>query len=180
MARKIVDVEIEGTSPLLMHHRPLVEADNLKNLPAEEQAEYAAYRDPDTKDLYIPAECMYATLVAAGVYTKGKGRSSAQKMVAASVFVRPAKLLLGTKKFAVDSRYARIKKDQILRHRPRLEKWKCGFEVDFDDTLISEKNIRKILDDAGKLVGVLDFRPACKGPFGCFMVTTWKVRNGDA
>jgi hypothetical protein len=33
-----------------------------------------------------------------------------------------------------------------------------------------------VIDAAGKRVGLGDFRPACKGPFGRFVVTNWQPR----
>jgi hypothetical protein len=39
--------------------------------------------------------------------------------------------------------------------------------------------MRDIVDKWGNAVGVGDFRPDCKGPFGKFSVTNWKVsKNG--
>jgi len=34
--------------------------------------------------------------------------------------------------------------------------------------------LRHIVDDAGSRVGLLDFRPERKGPFGRFIVIEWK------
>ena len=36
------------------------------------------------------------------------------------------------------------------------------------------KLAREIMDAAGKRIGLGDFRPDCKGPFGKFVVTKWK------
>ena len=38
-----------------------------------------------------------------------------------------------------------------------------------------DKGLKAIVDDAGDRVGLLDFRPERKGPFGRFMVTAWKT-----
>lgn len=35
--------------------------------------------------------------------------------------------------------------------------------------------VRSIVDDAGKKIGLGDFRPARKGPFGRFVVKEWVV-----
>ncbi len=108
-------------------------------------------------------------------YSKGKGRASLQKQVAAGLIVTKEYLGLGTKEYELDSRAVVISatKGRIIRHRPRLDKWGVEFEIEFDDSLLTEKNVRKIVDDAGKRVGVLDFRPEKKGPFGRFIVTSW-------
>jgi hypothetical protein len=39
------------------------------------------------------------------------------------------------------------------------------------------EGVREILDAAGKRIGLGDFRPACKGPFGKFVVTNWKEQE---
>jgi len=65
-------------------------------------------------------------------------------------------------------------KGRIVRHRPRLDQWQLKFEIEYDPTLLKETQVRKIVDDAGCRVGLLDFRPERKGPFGRFTVTNWK------
>lgn len=38
---------------------------------------------------------------------------------------------------------------------------------------ITVKLFSEIVDAAGSRIGIGDFRPACKGPFGRFVVTSW-------
>jgi hypothetical protein len=40
--------------------------------------------------------------------------------------------------------------------------------------MLTVKLLREIVDAAGKRIGLGDFRPACKGPFGRFCVVNWK------
>lgn len=40
---------------------------------------------------------------------------------------------------------------------------------------MTEKQVREIVDTAGRRIGLLDYRPETKGPFGRFMVTAWKM-----
>jgi hypothetical protein len=54
-----------------------------------------------------------------------------------------------------------------------FDDWKMTFTAELDTTILSEKLLRAIIDDAGKRVGLGDFRPATKGPFGRFVVTNW-------
>jgi len=61
-----------------------------------------------------------------------------------------------------------------MRHRPCFDEWEFDCEIDYDETVMTENQLRKIVDDAGNRVGLCDFRPAKKGPFGRFMVTAWK------
>lgn len=174
---KTIEVEIKGISPLLMHRYPLVELEGLSKLNAEEQAEHAAYRDPESKELFIPGEALQRCLVGGATYSKGKGRGSLQKQVAACVFVTPERISLGTKEYQVDSRGVVIPatRGRIVRHRPRLNEWRASFTLEYDEILIAEKQLRQVVDSSGSRVGLLDFRPEKKGPFGRFMVTSWKV-----
>jgi hypothetical protein len=64
-----------------------------------------------------------------------------------------------------------------MRHRPRFDSWKLAFEVEYDDSLIIVHQLNQIVDDAGKRVGLLDFRPAHKGPFGRFIIAKWEPQT---
>jgi hypothetical protein len=169
-----IEVEIKGISPLLMHAFPMVPVEAIERKDAQDQAELSAYRDPEGV-LFIPAVCLQRALVNGATFSKGKGRSSLQKNVAACVFVTPERLSLGAKKFEIDSRPVVIAatKGRIIRHRPRLDAWAVKFTLEYDETLLDEKQMRRIVDDTGSRVGLLDFRPQKNGPFGRFMVTEW-------
>jgi copper chaperone CopZ len=160
-----------------MHAYPMVDPPKgwEKYEPAE-QAKIAEYRDPDTSECYIPGVAIQRCLVGAAAYSKGKGRASLQKQVAACVLVTPERCSLGTKEYTVDSRPVVIPatKGRIVRHRPRFDQWQCAFTIEYDTALLNETELRQVIDDAGSRVGLLDFRPEKKGPFGRFIVVEWK------
>lgn len=174
MSKKII-CTIKGISPLLMHRYPLVPTEGIEKKSKEEQAEVSAYRHEQTRELFIPSDALQRAFVSGASFSKGKGRASLQKVVAAAVFVGPPRVGLGTDKFEIDSRAVTIPatKGKIVRHRPRLDEWKCSCEIEYDETLMDEKQMRRVVDDTGSRVGILDFRPEKKGPFGRFMVTEW-------
>ena len=66
---------------------------------------------------------------------------------------------------------------RIIRYRPRLDQWKVDFLLEDDDGLLSATQTRQILDDTGLRVGLLEFRPEKKGPFGRFKVTHWEKQR---
>lgn len=175
-----VSVTMTGSSPLLMHRYPLEPVEAIEKKTPAEQAEIAAYRDPDTGNLYIPGVAVQRALVGAATYSKGKGRASLQKPVAACVLVSPERIDLGTKDYQIDSRAVVMPatRGRIVRHRPRLDSWEITFEIECDETLLTEKQLRKIVDDAGSRVGFLDFRPEKKGPYGRSVVTNWRPHKG--
>ena len=176
MELKTATVKIKGLSPLLMHRFPLEPIEAIEKKTKEEQAEISTYRHPKSKELYVPGENLYSCFVNAATYVKGKGRASMQKPAAACLVIEPLYLLLGTKDFAIDSRAVRNPSTggTVVRHRPRLEEWELEFTLTYDKTLMSDAQARDIVDNAGSRVGLLDFRPARKGPFGRFIVTKWE------
>ncbi len=170
-----VNCTIKGLSALLMHAYPMTPIEAIEKKSPTEQAELSTYRDPDNGQLYIPGIAIQRSLVGAATYSKGKGRGSLQKPVAACVQIFPERCGLGTKEFIIDSRPVVIAatKGRIVRHRPRLDNWQVSFSIEYDDTLLTEQQVRRIVDDAGSRVGLLDFRPERKGPFGRFVVISW-------
>lgn len=171
---KTITVGIEGISPLLMHRYPLEPEEAIEKKPMEYQAEYAAYRD-ESGELYIPGVAIQRSLINAATYSKGTGRASLQKTAAACLMVEPEIVGLGAKDYTIDSRRVVVPatRGAVIRHRPRLDKWGCEFSLSWDDVLLSDVQVRKIVDDSGSRVGLLDFRPERKGPFGRYMVTGW-------
>lgn len=179
MATQKIQVTLRGKTPLLMHAFPMVPIEAVEKKTPAEQAEYAAYRDPETGELYLPGIAIQRALINGATYSKGKGRASLQKPAAACLMINPERCSLGVKDFEVDSRPVVVPatKGRIMRHRPRLNQWECSFELEYDDTLLTESEVRRIMDDTCERVGFLDFRPEKKGPFGRGMVTSW--RNGN-
>ena len=176
MSIKKVGCTLKGLSPLLMHAYPLVPIEAIDKKAPGEQAESGAYRDPDTGDLYIPGVAIQRALVNGATYCKGKGRATLQKPVAACVLVTPERCSLGVKTYKVDSRGVVIPatRGRIVRHRPRLDDWGVSFDIEFDDTLLTEAEMRRVVDETISRVGFLDFRPEKKGPFGRSMVVKWE------
>jgi len=175
---KYAAVTIEGLSPLLMHRFPMEPIEAMEKKTPEEQARIALY-ELDGKP-YIPGVALHRTLINGAAYSKGKGRASLQKVVCAALFVEESILPLNGKTvpWAVDSRPVVVPatRGRILRHRPRFDQWETNFTLAWDETLMTEQQVRRIVDDAGQRVGILDFRPATKGPMGRFVVTKWKGR----
>lgn len=176
MATQKAWVRIKGLSPLLMHSFPLVPVEAIEKKSPEEQARIAAYWTPDKK-LYCPGVNIQRAMVNGATFSKGKGRGSLQKPVAACVIVSPEYVIMEPQQYAIDARPVVIAatKGRIVRYRPRFDNWEIGFYVEWDDTLLTEAQVRRVVDDTGSRVGLLDFRPEKKGPFGRFVVNNWEL-----
>lgn len=169
-------VTIRGTSPLLMNRFPLEPVEHMDKKSKEEQAEIAAYRIPETQELFIPGVAVQRALISAATYSKGRGRASLQKTAAACLLVDPECIPIGTKKYDIDSRAVVIPatKGRIIRHRPRVNEWKATFKLEWDEDLLTEQQVKTVVEDMGKRVGLLEFRPERKGPFGRSEISKWE------
>lgn len=187
----LVHVTIEGTTPLLMN-RFTEEAEvkvssgisavsiGTKGTPRE-QAAKKAYSD-DEGNLYIPGPNIFSCLIQAGKFHKnGRAKVTTTKssLVPAGMALREVVCPLGTKDFEVDSRSVVIPATggRIMAHRPRLDNWSLSFSLEVDESMFSPEFVRLLVDDAGRKIGLGDFRPDRKGPFGKFVVTEWKVEK---
>lgn len=180
-----VSVTIEGLTPLLMNRFPDTDTSapkaamrgGEKGTPRE-QAEPKTYRLPDG-ELYIPGPNIYASIIEAGKFHKvGKRQLTTMKtsFVPCGVSILEPECGLHTCDYEVDSRPVVIPSTggKVMCHRPRLDKWRTNFTLDIDTTEFEESLVRHLVDDAGKKLGLGDFRPQRKGPFGRFVVTMWE------
>ena len=183
-----MSVTIGGTTPLLMNRfgedgevavgsgtRPTFQGD--KGSPRD-QASKKTYADAEG-NLYIPGTNIFRSIIDAGIFHKvGRKQLTTRdtSLIPAGCFVEDLVCALGTKEWEVDSRSVvnPSTKGRIMCHRPRLDKWSMSFTLDIDTSVFDPKLIRAVLDDAGKKIGLGDFRPQRKGPFGRFVVTQWQ------
>lgn len=185
---KTVQVTIQGTTPLLMNR--FTEENEIKVssgiAPAtigsrgtpREQATKTAYIDSDGM-LHMPGPNVFRCLIEAGKYLKaGKSKVTTQKssMIPAGISLQEIVLPFGTDKFEVDSRSVVIPSTggRIMKHRARLDEWKLTFTLDIDETMFDLRFVRQLVDDAGRRIGLGDFRPDRKGPFGKFKIIMWR------
>lgn len=66
----------------------------------------------------------------------------------------------------IDMRGVRVSMAKLMRCRPRFNDWTAECSVAFDPEQINDNEVRQIIENAGRLVGVGDFRPR----FGRFSV----------
>lgn len=146
-----------------------------------EVAERKLYKDNKTGELFIPGNMIFACIVVAGTFHKvGKSKMTTQKssLIPAGLSITNMICPLTCPSWEVDSRAVVNPSTggRIMAHRPRFDEWECEFELDVDASMFNEKTVRILVDDAGKKVGLGDFRPSRRGPFGRFSVTGWEVR----
>lgn len=181
---KTYNVIIKGISPLLMNRPSALIGDihkekSQKEMTPKEMAEMKLY-EIDGK-LYQPETHLKGALVEAGKSQKvvGSGKSTYSKIVGYAVEINPFEIVHKKQQWEVFSVLAvnPSTRGRNLLHRPMLKEWELDFEVTFDEDQIPASIMKEILERAGKFVGIGDWRPAKKGRFGKFQVTSWKEKK---
>ena len=186
---KDITIRISGKTPLLLHRftdaAQMAATSGARSSiandaePAVEQAEHALYVDEQGRP-GIPGPNVLRCLIDAGKFMKaGRSKVTTQKssIVPAAVMLdEPFLLIESVGGWKVDTRPVRIPATggRILRHRPCFDDWALNFCVQLDESVIAPKMFRELVDHAGSRIGLGDFRPDCKGPFGRFVVQSWK------
>ena len=190
---EIVKVEIQGTSPLLMNKftdaTALQVSGNTSTVltgnkgTPREQAEKKLYAD-EHGVLHLPGPNIFRAIIDAGAFHKaGRTKITTHKssLVPAAValveLACPLRGPDGDPKWEVDSRSVVIPATggRVMCHRPRLDAWQIAFTLEVDTSMFATPLVRQLVDDAGKRIGLGDFRPSRKGPFGRFVVTKWEA-----
>ena len=184
-----VQVTIRGTSPLLIHRfgedaeqgSSTRRVEVVKRDPREEATKHA-YIAPDGT-FYFSAFAIANAMGNAGANHKTKGSRKSLRYVVPSAVRVPSDtvtILNGAgpaKSFEVDSRPVTIPatKGRIMRHRPRFDSWSAKFALVVNEDLLSLDMAHQLLNEAGQSIGIGDFRPEKRGPFGCFLVEHFGV-----
>jgi hypothetical protein len=184
-----IRIQIAGTTPLLMnrfHDEAQLAAGTGgraaslagdKGTPRE-QAEKKLYRDAEGV-VGIPQPNIMRCIIDGGSFFKaGRNKVTTIKssLIPACVDIHGVMLPLSSPEpWQVDTRAVRIPSTggRVLCYRPVFHEWALEFSLELDESILTARLLREIVDAAGKRIGLGDFRPACKGPFGKFVVSRW-------
>lgn len=188
-----IDVQVEGTAPLLQHRFPMPEFETMgkgskrQTGATDYTEEWREYFYANGKGIYQPAVHFESAMIKAAVNFKiqGKRGKSYKDLFKAAVFVTPDEILHGIevpetldmdgdKPLYLDARPVVISRARVVRLRPAFKPgWKLDFIVEVIDDTIHHEVVNDVLTLAGKTVGVGDYRPR----FGRFMVTRFSVNK---
>ena len=187
---KTIKCKIAGLSPLMMYryvhgyNTPKVvedpRAEAAKRLHFSTNGELDVEGEYEDKTIVVPQDAIFRTLMNGGKFEKiGKRQVTTEK---ASLFpgyvqIPGMEFELEHKGWEVDIRcIVTAKGDRVPVYRPRFDLWAVEFEIVLltPDTFGPDL-MRKIVDHAGRMIGLLSFRPERKGGFGTFHVVNWEV-----
>ena len=189
---KQINVTIEGVTPLLCNRftdKQMMSATNGTSISTvgdrgtpREIAETKLYPGHDGAPM-IPQPNVFRCIIDAGTYFKaGKSKITTLKtsLIPACLAINEIEVpIKHHEPWTIDTRAVRIPSTggRISSHRPCFHDWQLSFSLELDETVIGIKLLREIIDMAGKRIGLGDFRPACKGPFGKFVVVSWDAQD---
>jgi len=185
---KKILIRIEGITPLLCSNYVPEEdgkkAGKTNRFTGErgtplEQAEKRLYRGVDGS-LIIPSENMFACITGGGKFHKANKRNvttqSSSILYGCAEIEEIAIGLEHEQPWKVFSKPGRIPPKtgaRVLIHRPMFDDWALEFNLIIDEEIIGSQFMREIVDDAGKRIGLGDWRPDLRGRYGKFVVTKW-------
>lgn len=176
-----VAVTMEGSAALLFH-RWNCDAVEAKSKAAKGSAakktddiESYIYRNEEG-EICLPGEYLRQAIIHAAKFRQDprSPRKSAMDLFKAAVVPLSELASLGVKEWDYeDRRRVTVQRNGITRIRPAMRAgWKCTVELmcnipEYVDPML----LRQVIDDAGRLIGVGDFRPT----FGRFTVANWEI-----
>lgn len=180
MSIETMKLKLTGASPLIMHNGRFVDpsywaSKELKAISSKrgkteaDLAEMAKieflgslYLNAD-KEVILPDTVIEATLI------EGARKSKRGKQAQAGMFVQGHAVLEYGEQLAPAALWekeqyrlyvgVRIGQAKVMRMRPIFKDWSAVIVVNFDDALLSEKEIPQFAEAAGHQVGLCDWRP---------------------
>jgi len=81
-----------------------------------------------------------------------------------------------TDNLVVDIRPVKVQRARIARSRLMVKDWRLSFTIEVHDEQVRPDVLETILIEAGRAVGIGDYRPR----YGRFEIVSFEVTNGDA
>ena len=146
----------------------------------EDEAEAGTYKNTDGSFCF-PAQAFRKAIVSASKGLRA-GKAGVPGLVMAGVFpVGEWVNLLDEetgkpiRKYEIDIRRA-VPKGQgaVSRARPKIPYWKCIVEIEVNESFLPVDVVLKLLQRAGEIIGIGDYRPEKGGRFGKFKAELMK------
>ncbi len=176
-----VEVTVEGVAPILFHRwncESVKSKSEAKKGSAEKKSDDTeSYVSRNEKgEICIPGEYLRGALIGAAKFQQDprSPRKSAADLYKAAIVSLTPLASLGAKDWDyMDQRRVQIQRNSVTRSRPAMrEGWKATFIIMVNlPEYIEPSALNTTLQQAGKLIGLADFRPS----FGRFVVTEFSV-----
>jgi hypothetical protein len=168
----IINTRVRGTRSLLMNDSFGEEAKGRKKTVYNDLEEATKRLIKNTEGVICQkASHFEGCMTKSAADYKFKGKKTFKDAVKSGVIVTPVLIPHLNQVWAIDKQSVVISRARIMRARPRLDNWELSFKITIDDDRLEPEVLKDILENAGKYVGVGDFRPK----FGLFEIVEWAV-----
>jgi len=75
-----------------------------------------------------------------------------------------------------DVRSVVVNRSRVMRTRPRFNRWRCEFDIQFIEGVVTEEQVVEAMEYAGQMIGLCDYRPR----YGRFNVMNHAGAGKDA
>ena len=178
---KILKFRFESVSPLLQHDDKMANPFNdytkrMKAISSKRKKTdddlmemariewVASLYHTERKGYYMKAECIEAAMLAAAKDKKlGKAFQAAVSVPDDPVFHFEHESLPPEELFRMDAyrdfRTVKVQRAKILRCRPIFCDWHCDVDIWYEESRWNERELKDVVDFAGRYVGICDYRP---------------------
>jgi hypothetical protein len=174
-------VQIEGISPLLQHRYAAAEGPEPQSVMRRGKKDWRAeaeenlYRTPEGT-VYQPAVHIESAIVKASVNYQipGKRKKTYKDLCRTGLLIEPDAIPHVHQAWKIENnqlgRPVIVNRGRVMRYRPELMPWALDFTISIIDDELPPSVVLEILQDAGRRVGIGDYRPK----FGRFQVVAWE------
>jgi hypothetical protein len=194
VAAKIIKIAVtlangEGSGLLMNNPQGMFEKEGIrpsgKDYDVKKAAEKSAYKLADGT-LYIPSEAISASMRGASSWVKvPRGTPPLRQLISGTLEIMPYQIPIldktgkKQKKYEIDTRRVVIMHSAVAKARAFIPEWQAKFTISYNTAYCPHppKTWKTVLDLAGHVVGILDYRPQHTGHFGKFDIVEWTVEE---
>jgi len=179
MAYKTLNFKITGAAPLLMHNGQLADPMNdfskkIKKISSKKDKTEADFEEMARLEWFgslylndgkpcLPGDILEAAFVAAARKQK-KGKQAQSGIFCPDNYQLVYAGARDPKQLWDDPGYrhraaVKVQMNRTMRTRPIFREWSCKIQVQYDDGLLDEEEVKHIVRVTGEIVGVGDWRP---------------------
>ena len=150
----------------------------IKHNPEEEFRDSVYKKSHGKTHLYFPPAAIKQAMATAAIETKGVAKTNVQRLI----FLPELETeIYGRPYLKIDTvRMANINKTPDMRTRAYLPEWCAEINISFVQPTLSAVDVYTLLQNAGSIVGLGDFRQEKgRGAYGCFTVTGEGMPNWE-
>jgi len=182
LKKKVVTVQIEGTSPLIQHAWSEKAKKQMRMTATERRKQPKTARDPegegkaalyltDNNEYGLPAMALKASIIGAAHKDIGLEKTKVRKAIFVKCKDSNGVLPMECDEPVIQEDVVRVGQGQTdLRYRPYFYRWKVALTMELNAEEMNETDLVNLINRAGFGVGVGEWRPENGGEYGRFQV----------